>query len=744
MSFFTATTKKQYFRGPLLFVIVVSIVFTTIFSPIFSSVAQAQLWKCTNNFNIGHCFGVNDVESARTACGGISGCNGITSWDDAIAKKCIIQDTGGSCAKPTLVEGKSTGSVTTWLVGKAVEGLIELLQLINAGLVYLVGLAAQILDAAITISLAGLSDVEAIETGWTITRDVANIFFIFILLIIAIATILRLESYGAKQLLPKLIVIALLINFSLIIAAAVVDASNILALAFIGEIAKPSVSYTIAQVLKLEKLTDSAEPKDAHRDIPPEEAVSIGQERAFKKLDHAFTKDKRVLSATPANENVYSDNVIKFFWQATILILMLTLIFVFIALSVMLLVRSVALIVIFVLAPMGFLASILPATRGYSNQWWQKLFQWSFFFPASAFMIYLALSYGAQMSQVFTKGSGGQVVNIGVLFNFFAIVAILFGSIIVAKQMGIVGAAAAIGIGLGLARRARGLGWTGTKLAGGGLLSVTGARALGRKVGDVAGTALEGTAGRIPIVRGALSRISAGRGKAIAEEIKGVSHLSPAALANMSKGVTGLSAAASAQAFNKLKPEDQRKFADAMGGASFSQFGASAKQFGVKASTLAKASGDLHQAMQILHPEEYAGMANAPTAGDARYQRYQQQVDDFLDNLTTKEIGMLSATTVQNSDALRDYVMRSSKDLKEVLGKREHIQAFSENIGRYMTSKGPSYSVNDLADEIERGGNTDLASNLRTNIGINLIMNPEKLRTKTRRGIVTTVTAEGE
>ena len=217
----------------------------------------------------------------------------------------------------------------------------------------------------------------------------------------------------------------------------------------------------------------------------------------------------------------------------------------------------------------------------------------------------------------------------------------------------------------------------------------------------------------------------------------------------MLKGLRGPSKAASVQAFNKLKPEDQRKFADTMGKVNekgeatsdaFTKFAASAQQFGVKASTLAKASGDIHQAMQILHPE-YSSMTNAP-AGNATYQGH---VDDFLDNLTTKEIGMLSASTVENSDALREYVLKTSNDLKEVLTKREHIQAFSNNMGRYMTSKGPSYTVTDLADEVERKtGRPELANTLRSNIGVNLIVKPEQLRVKTRRGVVTTVTAEGE
>src|SRR3989344_3720181 len=100
--------------------------------------------------------------------------------------------------------------------------------------------------SGITVKLAGLifnmslglaldnenyssSKIKAIDDGWTFSRDVVNIFFIFILLFIAIATILGIESYGAKSLLARLIIVALLVNFSLLATRAVIYISNSLA-----------------------------------------------------------------------------------------------------------------------------------------------------------------------------------------------------------------------------------------------------------------------------------------------------------------------------------------------------------------------------------------------------------------------------------------------------------------------------------------------------------------------------------
>ncbi|MFH2104651.1 MAG: hypothetical protein ABII72_00235, partial [Parcubacteria group bacterium] len=70
--------------------------------------------------------------------------------------------------------------------------------------------------------------------GWGITRDVLNMFFVISLLVIAFATILRIETYQYKALLPKLIYAALLVNFSKTIAGVFIDFSNVLMMTFIN------------------------------------------------------------------------------------------------------------------------------------------------------------------------------------------------------------------------------------------------------------------------------------------------------------------------------------------------------------------------------------------------------------------------------------------------------------------------------------------------------------------------------
>ncbi|MEI8360984.1 MAG: hypothetical protein WCG01_02555 [bacterium] len=74
-------------------------------------------------------------------------------------------------------------------------------------------------------------------TGWPIVRDICNMFFILVLLVIAFSTILQINNNWKKEL-PKLLMAAVLINFSKTIAGLCIDVSQIFMLTFVNAIAQ--------------------------------------------------------------------------------------------------------------------------------------------------------------------------------------------------------------------------------------------------------------------------------------------------------------------------------------------------------------------------------------------------------------------------------------------------------------------------------------------------------------------------
>lgn len=85
------------------------------------------------------------------------------------------------------------------------------------------------IEKLLAISPVSTDNTSPIYNIWQIMRDVTNIVFVIVLLIIVYSQItgLGIQNYGIKKLLPKLIVAAILINLSYLICAIAVDISNI-------------------------------------------------------------------------------------------------------------------------------------------------------------------------------------------------------------------------------------------------------------------------------------------------------------------------------------------------------------------------------------------------------------------------------------------------------------------------------------------------------------------------------------
>lgn len=154
-----------------------------------------------------------------------------------------------------------------------------------------VGLAAKFFDGMLNIGFASHKVVA--ELGWKIVRDFSNMFFILIMVVIAFATILRLERYGIKELLPKVIIIALLINFSLVICYLIIDFSDITAHYFIDEVKKvnPNISTTLVDALNITRVW-----------IPPE--CSNGYNDALQTCNAMTDQEEKDKCLTKANDDL--------------------------------------------------------------------------------------------------------------------------------------------------------------------------------------------------------------------------------------------------------------------------------------------------------------------------------------------------------------------------------------------------------------------------------------------------------
>ncbi|MBI3638162.1 hypothetical protein HY227_00255, partial [Candidatus Wolfebacteria bacterium] len=161
--------------------------------------------------------------------------------------------------------GQSEGSSGWFSIGnisaRAIATIAEVLAYI---LGFIAGIFFWLGGVLITLGLninGRVLDSIFVKNGWEIVRNITNLGFVIAIIIIAFATIFRRESYAMKQTLGKLIVAALLVNFSLVIAGSIINLSQNLSYYLISKIVSNPVEFStkVAGMFEAQKLMAVAE-----------------------------------------------------------------------------------------------------------------------------------------------------------------------------------------------------------------------------------------------------------------------------------------------------------------------------------------------------------------------------------------------------------------------------------------------------------------------------------------------------
>jgi len=278
----------------------------------------------------------------------------------------------------------------------------------------------------ILVSVANFNNiigVEAVEIGWVAIRDICNMSFILILLVIAFATILKVESYNAKKMLPKLLIMAVLINFSKTIFGLIIDFSQVIMLTFTNAFANGHGMF-----IKLFNI-------DVIGNIWPD-------------TDSALTQWAVVMS-------IIAGVIASIVTLITVLVILAVLVY-----------RVVMLWIYTILSPLILLGFAFPPLHKYTGRLWEDFIKHVMVGPILAFFIWLALLTASgsseQLEQTDLSGDtgnvGGVTVGASVFFEdknlqtYIITIALLFGGLMVTQQMG--GALGSIaGKGMTLAKK---------------------------------------------------------------------------------------------------------------------------------------------------------------------------------------------------------------------------------------------------------------------------------------------------
>lgn len=257
------------------------------------------------------------------------------------------------------------------------------------------------------------------QSGWNWVKTLCNTIIVILLLFIAFGTILRVESYNYKYLLVKLIVVAILVNFSGVIAGIVLDFTHIIMGIFSDQITNIGKSIEANSKL-LQEFTGTTDLSD----------ISAVTENLGENMTRTISR---------VNVNLILASVLMFILGITVL-----------AVALFLIVRTVSLWLLFTLSPLALALYVLPHTRAASLKWWDAFLRYGFAGPLLFFFLYLTVFISGNLnvpSEPTIAGPDSFVLfsNSGSFLDYLFLVVLLWASIFLSRSLSIAGAVQVVG-----------------------------------------------------------------------------------------------------------------------------------------------------------------------------------------------------------------------------------------------------------------------------------------------------------
>lgn len=325
--------------------------------------------------------------------------------------------------------------VTAGMVAKVIMSITVPIGWVGSLIFRLAGL---LIEWALTMNgqILNLQKNFFLEMGWKTVINIADLALIVAMIVIAFATMLDYQSYGMKKALPKLIVVALLVNFSLAIPGVLMDITGLLTAFFVNQsgLAGGGMSSALASAFDISKMFE----------VKPEMAGQV-----------------KTISAAGALSTAVLIPIGSIIFQILFTIIASIILFTF---AWMLVVRYIKLSFLLIVSPLIFVAWIFPATKKQWTKWWDDFIRWTLFAPIVMFFVWLSVAAlrksAADVSSVdaapaMQSLNSALTFQAGSLVNMVMAAGLLMGSLIAANSMSISGAKGAKVMADGVARRTK-------------------------------------------------------------------------------------------------------------------------------------------------------------------------------------------------------------------------------------------------------------------------------------------------
>lgn len=358
-----------------------------------------------------------------------------------------------SLTAPAFAEENS--GIGQWIFQAFLDGVGKfiafVLLFISSILALTLGTVSYLFNTAMLLTVFRFADYfgnsDGLLLAWTILRDIANIVLLFGFIFMGIATILDvdLHKYNAKRTLPTLIIFAILLNFSLFTAEAIVDVANSVSASFYTQ-AAGGVDCSTDEGIQI-----CAEDGLAGKIVQATGLAGVLNIGDLSGYENIWTADDGLQAA------------VVFFM---LFMLVVTTIIVLLFSTVLLVSRAIVLAIVFVTSPIGFAGMAIPPLQGLSKQWWDALINNALFAPAFVLLVLVGLKileglYTAlgvttddNLLRVLLSDDPQAGVLTGNVFVMFAFaIGFFIAALLVAQHLGVVGAQAVVGKGKDLISR---------------------------------------------------------------------------------------------------------------------------------------------------------------------------------------------------------------------------------------------------------------------------------------------------
>src|SRR3989338_8255167 len=265
---------------------------------------------------------------------------------------------------------------TEWIIIAIADVLLFFASLIGNITLTLIGL---LVDVA---QFNNFIDAPAVAKGWVIVRDVCNMFFIVILLLIAFGSVFHIEEYQYKKILGKLLIMAVLINFSKSIAGFFIDISQVVMLTFVNGFHEAAAGNFLNGFHISEMFT-----------FAEKEGGTAGKPVKMNQTSYLGAAALALVTII----------------ITTIVVAVYLVVFLFLLISLWFLV---------IISPIAYALSAFPGdAKKYSSMWWDYFGKYATTGPILAFFLWLSLAVMQQTDNVLdygfvTTGKSRSLINV--------------------------------------------------------------------------------------------------------------------------------------------------------------------------------------------------------------------------------------------------------------------------------------------------------------------------------------------